>query len=133
MRAKEFITEDNLGRTGSITQDVALALPGAFKIPKLQNNDPYKQYRFGVAIAGAKGRAQRKEDGVPDYEKDSIFGENEIVVSYDPNVEEWIDDALRTMGMSSSDCVRIATQTSEEMPDVAKISPVVAFTGYRRR
>ena len=133
MRAKEFIAEDTLGRTGSITQDVALALPGAFKIPKLQNNDPYKQYRFGVAIAGAKGRAQRKKDGVPDYEKDSIFGENEIVVSYDPNVEEWIDDALQTMGMSSSDCVRIATQDSEEMPDVEKISPVVAFTGYKRR
>ncbi len=133
MRAKEFIAEDVQGRTGSITQDVALALPGAFKIPKLQNNDPYKQYRFGVAIAGAKGRAQRKKDGVPDYEKDSIFGENEIVVSYDPNVEEWIDDALQTMGMSSKDCVRIATQDSEEMPDVEKVSPVVAFKGYKRR
>jgi hypothetical protein len=133
MRAKEFISEDTLGRTGSITYDVALALPGAFKIPKLQNNDPYKQYRFGVAIAGAKGRAQRKKDGVPDYEKDSVFGENEIIVSYDPNVEEWIDDALQTMGMSSSDCVRIATQDSEEMPDVEKVSPVVAFKGYKRR
>lgn len=133
MRAEEFIAENTLGRTGSITQDVALALPGAFKIPKLQNNDPYKQYRFGVAIAGAKGRAQRKKDGVPDYEKDSIFGENEIVVSYDPNVEEWIDDALQKMGMNSSDCVRIATQGSEEMPDVEKISPVVAFKGYRRK
>jgi len=133
MRAKEFISEDAQGRTGSITQDVALALPGAFKIPKLQNNDPYKQYRFGVAIAGAKGRAQRKKDGVPDYEKESIFGENEIVVSYDPNVEEWIDDALQSMGMSSSDCVRIATQHSEEMPDVEKVSPVTAFKGYKRR
>jgi hypothetical protein len=133
MRAREFISEDAPGRTGSITQDVALALPGAFKIPKLQNNDPYKQYRFGVAIAGAKGRAQRKKDGVPDYEKDSVFGENEIIVSYDPNVEEWIDDALHTMGMSSSDCVRIATQDSEEMPDIEKTSPVVAFKGYKRR
>jgi hypothetical protein len=133
MRAKEFITEDNLGRTGSITQDVALALPGAFKIPKLQNNDPYWQYRFGVAIAGAKGRAQRKKDGVPDYTEDSIFGEDEIVVSYDPHVETWIDDALHTMGMSSKDCVRIATQASEEMPDVEKISPVKGFAGYKRK
>jgi hypothetical protein len=133
MRAKEFIAEDNLGRTGSITQDVALALPGAFKIPKLQNNDPYKQYRFGVAIAGAKGRAQRKKDGVPDYEKESIFGEDEVVVSYDPNVEKWIDDALKTMGMSSKDCVRIATQASEEMPDVDKVSPVKGFAGYKRK
>lgn len=132
MRAREFIAEDTLGRTGSITQDVALALPGAFKIPKLQNNDPYWQYRFGVAIAGAKGAAQRKKDGVPDYTKDSIFGEDEIIVSYDPNVETWIDDALHTMGMSSKDCVRIATQASEEMPDVEYNSPVKAFKGYPR-
>jgi hypothetical protein len=133
MRAKEFILEDNLGRTGSITQDVALALPGAYKIPKLKNSDPYWQYRFGVAIAGAKGRAQRKKDGVPDYTEDSIFGEDEIVVSYDPHVETWIDDALHTMGMSSKDCVRIATQASEEMPDVEKISPVKGFAGYKRK
>ena len=133
MRARDFITEDELGRTGSITQDVALALPGAFKIPKLQNNDPYWQYRFGVAIAGAKGAAQRKKDGVPDYSKDSIFGEDEIVVSYDPNVETWIDDALVSMGMSAKDCVHIATQASEEMPDVSKVSPVKGFAGYKRK
>ena len=58
MRAREFVSE---GRTGTITRDVGLALPGAFKIPALQNNDPYKQYRFGVAIAGAKGAAQRAD------------------------------------------------------------------------
>ena len=56
MRAQEFITES---RIGTITQDVGLALPGAFKIPALKNQDPYLQYRFGVAIAGAKGAAQR--------------------------------------------------------------------------
>jgi hypothetical protein len=133
MRAREFIVEDDLGRTGSITQDVALALPGAYKIPKLQNNDPYKQYRFGVAIAGAKGRAQRKKDGVPDYEKESVFGEDETIVSYDPNVKTWIDDALQTMGMSSKDCVQIASQDSEEMPDVETVSPVTAFKGYKRK
>jgi hypothetical protein len=133
MRAREFIVEDDLGRTGSITQDVALALPGAFKIPKLQNNDPYWQYRFGVAIAGAKGRAQRKKDGVPDYEKESIFGEDETVISFDPNVEKWIDDALVSMGMSAKDCVRIATQTSQEMPDVETRSPVAGFKGYSKK
>jgi hypothetical protein len=70
---------------------------------------------------------------VPDYSKDSIFGEDEIVVSYDPNVEKWIDDALHTMGMSSKDCVRIATQASEEMPDVDTVSPVKGFAGYKRK
>ena len=129
MRAREFIIE---GRTGSITADVGLALPGAFKIPALKNQDPYLQYRFGVAIAGAKGAARRREDNIQPYSKESVFGENEIVVSYDPQAETWIKDALHAMGMPSSDAIRIGTQASEEAPDVDKISPVTAFKGYPR-
>ena len=128
MRAREFVAE---GKTGSITRDVGLALPGAFRIPKLKNQDPYLQYRFGVAIAGAKGAKQRAEDGVPDFSPASVFGENEIVVSYDPHVVDYIHDALRAMGMSPSDAQRIGTQASEEAPDVAKVSPVKPFEGYR--
>ena len=128
MRAREFVNE---GRTGSITQDVGLALPGAFKIPALKNQDPYLQYRFGVAIAGAKGAAQRAQDGVPKFDgAESVFGENEIVVSYDPMAEVWIKDALAAMGMPPSDAVRIGTQASEEAPDVTKKSPVKPFNGY---
>jgi hypothetical protein len=130
MRASEFITE---GRTGSFTHDVGLALPGAFKIPALKNQDPYLQYRFGVAIAGAKGAAQRAQDGVPDFDgKESVFGENEIVVSYDPKAEIWIRDALVAMGLPASDAKRIGTQASEEAPDVVKTSPIRAFKGYQR-
>jgi hypothetical protein len=128
MRASEFITE---GRTGTITSDVGLALPGAFKIPALKNQDPYLQYRFGVAIAGAKGAAQRAQDGVPSFDgKESVFGENEIIVSYDPHVKDYIQDALRSMGMPPSDAVQIGTMASEEAPDVDKISPVRGFKGY---
>jgi hypothetical protein len=128
MRAREFVSE---GRTGTITQDVGLALPGAFKIPALKNQDPYLQYRFGVAIAGAKGAAQRAQDGVPPFDgRESVFGENEIVVSYDPEAEVWIRDALKSMGMPPGDAVRIGTQASEEASDVDKISPVKPFNGY---
>jgi hypothetical protein len=130
MRAQEFVTES---RTGTITRDVGLALPGAFKIPALKNQDPYLQYRFGVAIAGAKGAAQRARDGVPDFDgPESVFGENEIVVSYDPQAETWIKDALKSMGMPGSDAKRIGTQASEEAPDVDKTSPIKAFKGYPR-
>jgi hypothetical protein len=132
MRAREFVTEDIDGRTGSITYDVGRALPGAFKIPKLQNQDPYLQYRFGVALAGAKGAKQRAKDGVPPFEQDHTFGENMIIVSYDPNVKTYIDDALHSMGMPSSDAVQIGTLKSEEMPEVEKHSPVRAFKGYPR-
>jgi len=132
MRAREFIVEVATGRTGSLQQDIALALPGAWKIPALKNQDPYLQYRFGVAIAGAKGAKQRAKDGVPPFEKDNIFGENEFVVSYDPKTGEYIRDALHSMGMSSSDAIQVATMASEEMPDVDKRSPVTGFKGYPR-
>jgi len=133
MRAREFIREDIDGRTGSITYDVGRALPGAFKIPALKNQDPYLQYRFGVAIAGAKGAEQRAKDGVPPFSgKESEFGENEIVVSYDPHVVDYIHDALKSMGMAPSDAVQVGTMKSEEMPEVVKVSPVKAFKGYGR-
>jgi len=132
MRAREFIVEVAMGRTGSLQQDVALALPGAWKIPALKNQDPYLQYRFGVAIAGAKGAKQRAQDGVPPFEQDNIFGENEFVVSYDPHTGEYIRDALQAMGMSPSDAVQVATMASEEMPDVDTRSPVAGFKGYPR-
>jgi len=132
MRAREFIVEVAMGRTGSLQQDVALALPGAWKIPALKNQDPYLQYRFGVAIAGAKGAAQRAKDGVPNFEEDNIFGENEFVVSYDPHTIDYIRDALRAMGLPPSDAVQVATMASEEMPDVDKVSPVTGFRGYPR-
>ena len=132
MRAKEFITEVSPGHTGSLQQDIALALPGAWKIPALKNQDPYLQYRFGVAIAGAKGAKQRKKDGVPPFEEDKIFGENEFVVSYDPDTGEYIRDALEAMGLPGSDAIQIATMASEEMSDVCKVSPVSSFKGYSK-
>jgi Fe-S cluster assembly iron-binding protein IscA len=131
MRAKEFIVEQ-YGRTGSLQQDISLALPGAWKIPALKNQDPYLQYRFGVAIAGAKGAEQRARDDVPKFEEDQIFGENEFVVSYDPKTINYIRDALVSMGMSASDAKQIASNKGEEMPDVDKRSPVIGFKGYPR-
>ena len=128
MRAREFVSE---GKTGSITRDVGLALPGAFKIPALKNQDPYLQYRFGVAIAGAKGAEQRRKDNIAPFSPESVFGENEIVVSYDPCVVDYIKDALKTMNLPASDAVRIGTQGSEEAPDVTKSSPVKGFRGFK--
>ena len=125
MRAREFINE---GRTGSIQDDVAKALPATFSIPELKNQDPYLQYRFGVAIAGAKGAKKRAEDNVPSFDKESLWGENEIVVSFDPNVEEWLDDALKMMGMKGKK--RLSTPKSEEANDVSTKSPVTGFKGF---
>ena len=126
MRASEFITE---GRTGSIQDDVAKALPATYAIPELKNQDPYLQYRFGVAIAGAKGAGQRSKDDVPAYSKESPWGENEIIVSYGHDAGEYIDDALKAMGMKGKK--RLSIPKSEEASDVSTKSPVIGFKGYK--
>jgi hypothetical protein len=127
MRAKEFISE---ARTGSIQDDVAKALPATYAIPELKNQDPYLQYRFGVAIAGAKGAKKRAEDNVPPFSKESPWGENEIVVSFDPSIDEWLNDALKMMGIKGKK--RLSTPKSEEASDVFTKSPVQGFKGFSK-
>lgn len=127
MRAKEFITEAFVEK---LLPDQAGALPATYAIPELPNQDPYLQYRFGVAIAGAKGAEQRSKDNVPVSASASAWGENEIVVSYGHDVGPYIDDALKTMGLRGKKL--ISTKTSEETNDVDKVSPVKAFKGYPR-
>jgi hypothetical protein len=126
MRAKEFISES---RTGSLQPDVASALPATYSIPELKNQDPYLQYRFGVAIAGAKGAQKRSEDNVPPFVEQSAWGENEIVVSYGLDLDNIIDDALKSMGMSGKK--RLSTVKSEETSDVNKSSLLKGFKGFK--
>ena len=72
MRAREFIRES---RTGSLQDDVAKALPATWVIPKLPNQDPYKQLRFGVAIAAAKGAKDRAKEGDVPFAPQTSWGE----------------------------------------------------------
>ena len=129
MRAREFIVE----QLGQLPDSQGEPLQHTYFIPGIKNNDAYHTYRLSVAIAGAKGAAQRAKDGVPPFDgPESVFGEDLIIVSYDPHVKTYIDDALHSMDMPSSDAVRIGTQGSEEAPDVDTVSPVRGFRGYPR-
>ena len=131
MRAKEFITE----QTGSILPDVQRTLPAAWVIDALQNNDFYKQYRFGVALAGAKGAEQRKKDGVPEYARETTWGENEVIISYagvNP-LKKYLDDALREMGLAPSAAKLVTTDKSEEPADTGIKSTLKPFKGYKRK
>ena len=128
MRAKEFITEQR----AALSVDIARAMPGTYTIPGLPNSDFYKQYRFGVALAGARGQIERKQDSIPPYncEKETPWGENMIVSSYmDGEIEKDIEYAMRETGVPGTK-VLISTKKSEEAPDVVKNSPVKAFKGY---
>ena len=117
MRAKEFITD----QTGPIDGDVAAALPMTYAIPKLQNQDAYKQYRFGVAIAKAKGRKHAEHLPPP---TENPWGENQVVIGFGNTLDEYIDDALKDVGLSPSDKKMITTPASEESSSVSKKSPV---------
>jgi hypothetical protein len=131
MRAKEFITE----MTGSIQPDVERTLPAAWVVDKLKNNDFYTQYRFGVALAGAKGAEQRAKDDVPEFAKETPWGENLVIVSYagkDP-LQHYLDDALHEVGLKSSDAKLVTTSRSEEPVDTDINSTLKPFKGYKRK
>ena len=125
MRAREFVSES----IDKLLPDQADALPATYAIPELPNQDPYLQYRFGVAIAGAKGAKKRAEDNVASSAAASAWGENEIIVSYGHDAGEYIDDALKTMGLKGKKL--ISSPTSIETTDVTKVSPVQGFKGFK--
>ena len=131
MRAREFMSES--GITGSILPDVQRTLPASYVLPQLKNQDFYMQYRFGVALAGAKGAAQRKKDKVPEYNRESSWGENEIIISYAGGgvEEEFIKDALRELQLSTT-VKQVTTSKSEEPTDTGKKSPLPSFKGYKK-
>ena len=119
MRAKEFLNEVKLhGTYGHVEKNVSDSLPGAFVQRDLRNTDPYMQYRYGVALAGARAKAEHDVD----FEQESAWAENLAVITYTKEDEETIRLADAMMGVSAS---RIASQTSTET-DVNATSPVPA-------
>ena len=133
MRAKEFIIEDSTmpDSDSRLSSSVARALPSTYSIPALPNNDFYKQYRFGVALAGARSEEQRKLEPGASMAPSSAWGENEIIIGYDLDTDI-IDYALNIVGLKSSDKKLISTKDSEEATDIDINSPIQGFKGYPR-
>lgn len=124
MRAKEFITEQS-----SLPDRITKPMPSTWVIPELQNQNAYLQYRFSIALAGA--RAARNGD-IAKLDKDSVWGENQLVSGYmNPDIEEDIDFALGEMGLSGKKLV--TSEHSEETSDTGIDSPLKAFKGYKRK
>lgn len=121
MRAKEFINEQ---KSKSMQDDVAAAIPATYVIPALANQDPYKQYRFGMALANARSKKAKEDEGQQKLQAQSPWGENAVVVSYSGTTKDIIDDALNQVGLKSSDKKQITSHGSNETKDVSKSSPV---------
>jgi len=134
MRAKEFLTEQELSDVHDGLDVASLALPYTYMMPELQNSNFYNIYRFGVAIAAVRGEEGDK-DGVqdqnrPDFRATSEWGQNLIVSSYDPEIKGVLKKALvktHHSGMKS-----VSSPGSEEMKDTYSGSPVKAFKGYAK-
>lgn len=134
MRAREFITEQRLDQVHDGLEVVSKALPNTFVIPELKNNDFYDLYRFGVAIAAVRGE-QGQSDGVmdgyePEFRAESLWGEQQVVSSFDPNVGQVIDKALAKVGKRGKKLV--STPGSDEMDDTGNGSPLKPFKGYKK-
>lgn len=113
MKINEILNE---GNTGSLIPSVARAMPTTWELPGLPNQDPYLQYRMGLAMANARSKQP--------FADQSAFGENMSIVSYTNADDETVKLALKHMGAPYSDGAHsIATRKSEESTDVNKTSP----------
>ena len=128
MRAREFVTEQK-----DLAPEQAAPMRYAYVLPGLSSSDPYKNYRFGVAMARA--RSDQTPDGVnpfrPEWSTETPFGEHGLVLGMTGAVNDIIDDALR-MTKTPGGKRLVSTPDSTEPGFVDTKSPVKAFKGYPR-
>ena len=129
MRAREFITE----QAAQLPPEQANPMAYTYVIPGLSASDPYRNYRFGVALARARSEAVK--DGVnpnmPEWHDETAFGEHGVIAGMNSDIAKIIDDAL-TMTKTPGGKRMMSTGLSEEPKFVDTQSPVKAFAGYPR-
>ena len=128
MRAREFITEQQ-----DLPPEQAEPLRWTYVIPGLSAADPYRNYRFGVAIARA--RSDVGQDDInpdrPAWSPETAFGEHGVVVGMNSGIAPVIDAALRMTNTPGGKKL-ISTPDSDEPSLVNKTSPIRPFSGYAR-
>jgi len=129
MRAREFVTED----AAQLPPEQADPMRYTYVIPGLSAADPYRNYRFGVAIARARSDAVKDEvnPNLPEWHDETAFGEHGIVAGMIPSVDKVIDAALQ-MTKTPGGKRLVSTPASTEPGFVDTKSPVKAFKGYPR-
>lgn len=134
MRAKEFLTEQELSDVHDGLDIAFMALPYTYVIPEISNSNFYDIYRFGVAIAAVRGE-MGTEDKVqdknrPKFRPETKWGKHPTVSSFDPNVGKVIDKALSKVDKHGK--VAVSSPGSDEMKDTSTVSPIKAFRGYSK-
>jgi hypothetical protein len=138
MRAREFIHENKNGSSGKLPPEEAGPMRYTYIIPGLSAADPYKNYRFGVAMARARAdqgdkNPQNKDIDPfkPTWAADSVFGEHGLVVGMNSSVESVIYKA-QAMTKTSGGKKLVISAKIEDPKFVDTQSPIKAFKGYPR-
>ena len=128
MRAREFIAESK-----DLPPEQADPMRYTYVIPGLSAADPYRNYRFGVALARARSDAGTDgiNDKFPEWSAETAFGEHGVVEGMAANIAQVIDQAL-AMTNTPGGKQLVSTPTSTEPAFVDKTSPIKAFKGYPR-
>ena len=128
MRAREFVTEQK-----DLPVEQAEPMRYTYVLPGLSAANPYNNYRFGVAMARARGD-YRKDDVnpyMPEWSAETAFGEHGVVAGMNSGIGKVIDAALK-MTKTPGGKKLVSTADSDEPNFVATQSPVRAFKGYPR-
>jgi hypothetical protein len=122
MRAKEFVTEDAVGKISKRNQNATVGLH-KFRDPNFADR-VYELNRVMMAVASNNG----KEFVFP-VDGESWAGRNDIAAPYTQVEQDMLNLAYKAIGSKATD-INKGDLRSQEHPAVNKTSPVNGFKGY---
>jgi hypothetical protein len=123
MRAREFITEDDIGKISKRNQSATVGL-NKFRDATFADR-VYELNRVMMAVASTDGTF------VPDIDGESWSGRNNIAAPYTKQEQEMLEKAYQAIGSKHID-LNHGDLESQEHPAVNIKSPVIGFKGYPR-
>jgi hypothetical protein len=127
MRAREFVIESR----ARLPAEAADPMHDTYMLPGLRNNDAYRSYRFGVAMARARADLGGEGKDLPKWNSESAMGMYGIIAGFDENVDPVIDLALKMTDIDGGK-ISVSTNDSQEPGYVDTVSPIKPFQGYPR-
>ena len=127
MRAREFVSESR----AKLPPEAAGPMHDTYMLPGLRNNDAYRSYRFGVAMARARADLGGDGKDLPAWNTESAMGMYGIIAGFDETVDPVIDLALKMTDIKGGK-IAVSTDDSEEPASVQTKSPINSFKGYPR-
>jgi len=126
MRAREFVREQR-----ELPPESREPMRYTYVLPGLSAADPYRNYRFGVALARARSDAVPDDVNPdrPEWTPETAFGEHGVVVGMNAGVAQIIDTALKMTNTPGGKRL-VSTPDSSEPDFVVRKSPINSFKGY---